>query len=99
MGAPRLAHSRLPDRQKKAFISLLLIMPVVAQFLTSGTDSHFTPVFRCIAIQHVPIPLPPAIIRIEKVPVLSHEDRCVGWSVFESTEGTLRVQSGVLPLS
>jgi hypothetical protein len=31
------------------------------------------------------------------VPVLSHEDGCVGWSLFESTEGTLRLQSGILP--
>jgi hypothetical protein len=78
MGTPRLAHSRLSGRQKKEFISLLLIMPDLLNFLHYELILTLPPVFRGIAIQHVPIPLPPAIIRIEKVPVLSHEDRCVG---------------------
>jgi hypothetical protein len=59
MGAPRLAHSRLSDRQKKAFISLLLIMPVLLNFLHQEPILTLPPVFwvhRDSACSHTPRP-------------------------------------------
>jgi hypothetical protein len=50
MGAPRLAHSRLPGRQKKEFISLLLTMPDLLNFLHYELILTLPPVFRGIAI-------------------------------------------------
>ena len=82
-----------------AFIYFFSSCRSLLNFLHQELILTFPPAFRDIAIHYIARPLAADIIRIEKVPVLSHEDRCVGWSLFESTEGTLRVQSGVLPLS
>jgi hypothetical protein len=50
-------------------------MPVLLNFLHQELILTLPPVFRRIAIQHVPRLLAAAIIRMEQVHVLHHEDR------------------------